>query len=302
MGAEPAFTAGVTDALTLTAAAIRAGLADACLAETVRAIGEKAIKHRVQRDLSRYLLQPEERAAVACLKAGAATLDELRERARVPELTLHRLVFTLWVTHAITIVPTWLRVVTDAGLAPPSSSGLRRNDEPTAVMPLDGRQAEPRSAAHSGRAPKRHSEQRDARPADAQPTASPGRYHHLIPAHASTEVAGLAHEPYRDRACPPAQPQASTAYAQADAHFHAAELLLGRGYPREAVFEAQKALRLCQPRPEQQAFYAWLLYQRSGAGQRVQQHVWDHLEQALQADPSCERAHFYRTLLLEQTR
>jgi tetratricopeptide (TPR) repeat protein len=294
-GAGPEITTGRIDALALTAAVVRAGWADACVVGAVQAIGQKAIKRRVQRDLGRYQLQPDERAAVAQLKAGAATLEELRERARVPELTLHRLVYTLWLTHAITIVPTWLRVVSHA--VPRAG---RRNDEPTAIMPLDGGQAETGGASRSGRAPKRHSELRAGLPNDAQPTAAPGRYHHLAPAHCSSEVVGFARPP--DLAHAPPEQQNITAYAQADAYFRTAELLLGRGYPREAVFEAQKALRLCRPRPDQQAFYAWLLYQRSGAGKRVHQHVWDHLEQALRAEPQCERAHFYRALLLEQTR
>jgi hypothetical protein len=290
------------DALVLAATVVRAGWADTCVADAVQAIGPRAIKRRAARDLGRYQLQADERAALACLKAGAATLDELRERASVPEVTLHRLVYTLWVTHAITIVPTWLRVVSDAQAAQSGSAPPRRNDEPTAVMPLDQKQADTPSAARSGRAPKRHSERRMGVPADAQPAASPGSYHHVAPEHGSIEVAGLARQPYPAYADPIPEAQHSTAVSQADAYFRGAELLLGRGYPREAVFEAQKALRLCKPRPDQQAFYAWLLYQRSGAGQRIPQHVWDHLEQALHADPTCERAHFYRTLLLEQTR
>ena len=89
-----------------------------------------------------------------------------------------------------------------------------------------------------------------------------------------------------------------TDQAQADRHFQAAAVLLERGYAREAVFEAQKALRLCRPRPEQQALYAWALYQRSGAGAHVPTPVWEHLESALQTDPECQSARHFMSLLL----
>jgi hypothetical protein len=74
-------------------------------------------------------------------------------------------------------------------------------------------------------------------------------------------------------------------------------VLLARGYPREAVLEAQKAMRLCRPRADQEALYAWALYQRSGGGQSVRPHVWEHLENALRTDPDCELAKRYWALL-----
>ena len=89
------------------------------------------------------------------------------------------------------------------------------------------------------------------------------------------------------------------ARAQSDRYFRVAALLLDRGYPREAVFEAQKAMRLCAPRPEQQAVYAWALYRRSGAGQRIPAAVWQHLESALETDPNCELARFYHAELMK---
>lgn len=84
-----------------------------------------------------------------------------------------------------------------------------------------------------------------------------------------------------------------TASDRADYHFRAAEVLLERGYAREAVFEAQKGLRLCEPTPEQRALYAWLLYSRSGLKPPVDACIKEHLSQALAEDPQCERARFY---------
>jgi hypothetical protein len=83
----------------------------------------------------------------------------------------------------------------------------------------------------------------------------------------------------------------------ADTHLIVAELLLERGDPRAAVLQAQKALRLGRLRPNQEALYAWLLYQRSGAGAYVPPCVWQHLASALERDPECDRAHYYQGML-----
>jgi hypothetical protein len=131
-------------------------------------------------------------------------------------------------------------------------------------------------------------------PAIASGARSLGHYHVLAPAHGVTRIRGLGTAPAAgSRAL--ASPHA--ARSQADEHFRVAALLVDRGRAREAALEAQKALRLCEPRPEQQAFYAWILYERSGLGGPVPAAVWDHLEHARQADPHCERAIYYRDLL-----
>ena len=74
---------------------------------------------------------------------------------------------------------------------------------------------------------------------------------------------------------------------------------MGDGYFREAVFQAQRGMRLCEPRPEQQALYAWLLHQRAGGGPRVSRRVWYLLDRALCADPDCAAAHSYRAQLAQ---
>jgi tetratricopeptide (TPR) repeat protein len=89
--------------------------------------------------------------------------------------------------------------------------------------------------------------------------------------------------------------------ALAEEHFEIAELLLARGYARAAVFEAQQGMNLGPPRPEQRVLYAWLLYQRSGAGAYVQDHVWQHLELALKEAPACAAAHYYKGVLLKRS-
>ena len=125
-----------------------------------------------------------------------------------------------------------------------------------------------------------------------------GRYSQRAPTHAVTVVSGLARQPSAApprRSWPPA-PQASHVMqsAEADKHFCVAELLFARGHVSDAVLEAQKAMRLCEPRPDQRALYAWLLYKRGGS---ISPSVCDHLTRALVEDPACERALHYRELL-----
>lgn len=148
-------------------------------------------------------------------------------------------------------------------------------------------------------AAKRHSwdteEVLASRETSIQPSRRPseirvsGAYHHLAPAHCVTEV----RLPSSEQLGP-----AGHEREQADELFRIAEVLLERGHAREAVFRAQRALKLCKPRPAQQALYAWLLYLRGDRSQPVAPHVWEHLEEALCADPQCERALHYRALLM----
>lgn len=106
-------------------------------------------------------------------------------------------------------------------------------------------------------------------------------------------------EPQPVSAAAPMRPSASR-IDSADTHLLVAEKLLEQGDARGAVLQAQKALRLGRLRPKQQALYAWLLYQRSGAGAYVPPCVWQHLATALANDPHCERAHYYRGMLLKR--
>lgn len=139
------------------------------------------------------------------------------------------------------------------------------------------------------------------RPTGAPPAGSPppvrpeGRYSQRAPAHAVTVVGGLARQPSAapPRASWPPVPPAD-AVSQADQLFGVAELLLSRGHVNEAVLEAQKAMRLREPRPDQRALYAYMLFRRSGS---ISPSVWEHLSRALGEDPGCARALHYRELI-----
>ena len=116
-----------------------------------------------------------------------------------------------------------------------------------------------------------------------------GAYHQLAPNYAVTEVH-----------LPSAEHDSANGHEreQADELFRVAEVLLERGHAREAVFRAQRALKLCKPRPAQQALYAWLLYLRGDRSQPVSTSVWEHLNEALRADPQCQQALHYKSLLM----
>ena len=131
-----------------------------------------------------------------------------------------------------------------------------------------------------------------ARPSSVPPLRSVP-YQLLEPDHGSESI-----PPQRDSGTPSGL--WSSPPLDPDAHFRAAELLLERGHCRAAVLEAQKAIRLGPPRPEQRALYAWLLYRRGPEGDPVQDCVWEHLEQALQEDPNCAIAHYFKGVLLKR--
>jgi tetratricopeptide repeat protein len=164
----------------------------------------------------------------------------------------------------------------------------KHDEDPTVIVALD-------NAARRLDAPHRAPAADDGEDAVkrlryADPDRSIGavtdRYHVQNPEHGTT------------RSQPPRGVTSAPASLEADFHFRAAEELLARGRARDAVFEAQKAMKLGTPRPEQRALYAWLLYQRGGPSRSVHPRVWSHLKQALESDPACVRALYYKGMLL----
>jgi hypothetical protein len=254
-------TPGPVDVLQLTAAILRRLPVRECVTAAVQFIGSRSLIIRGKLPLERYGFTSPERAVVESLRGAPHTLAEIDREAILPRDAVERIVCTLWFTRAITLAPAWLRTISNAMDQPTMSLFPPRSDadDPTLIVTPEPK----RSSSYSERAP----------------------------AQAVTEF----WESPRRSQCPP--PSGAPLQAQTDQHFEAAEVLLSRGYPREAVLEAQKGMRLCRPRPAQEALYAWALYQRAGAGRAVQPHVWEHLENALRADPNCELARRYWALL-----
>jgi hypothetical protein len=263
VGSGPWVTHGALDTLSLTAAVIRSADAESCVADAIRFIGKQSIIARAKVAFDRYAFSPAERSVLDVIDCGPLTLSELVHCTGLPRAVVERVVFTLWVTRAVSLAPTWLRVVSGPISQPSPPLDQSPDEERTMVM---------RSFIRSK-----------------------GSYSERAPANGVTDL----WDPPDDD--PESQPAADSPQATADRHFRMAELLLQRGHAREAVFEAQKALRLCQPKPDQRALYAWALYERGGGGPNVPAHVWEHLETALLADPQCARARYYRGLLQSQS-
>jgi hypothetical protein len=261
VGAGPEVTSGRLDTLQLTAAVLRRSLGEACVDSAVQFIGQRSLIMSRKLPLERYAFTSSERGVIEFMYGSPHTLAEIEREATLPRDAVKRTVCTLWITRAVTLAPAWLRAV---------SSGVDH-----ATMSL----VPPRSDA-------------DDPTLVVTPEPRPsGRYSERPPADALSE---LWDEPRQTRRPPP---MAASPQAQADEHFEVAQVLLARGYARQAVLEAQKGIRLCRPSADQEALYAWALYQRAGAGQAVHSHVWEHLENALRTDPGCELARHYWALI-----
>ncbi|HKP64943.1 MAG TPA: hypothetical protein VJV78_49760 [Polyangiales bacterium] len=255
---------GMVDTLSLTAAVVRGADAETCVAESIQFIGARPIIMRARVAFDRFQFSRAERAVVDILDHGPLTLLELERLSGLPRTLVERVIFTLWITRAISLAPTWLRSVSGPISRPAPALDQGRDEDQTLAMKSFVRKV----GAYSERAP-------------------------------SNGVMGVWDSTEEAEDSGP-RPEDESAEAQADEHFRVAELLLERGYPREAVFEAQRALRLCQPRPDQRALYAWALYQRSGGGPNIPDAVWEHIDMALTADPQCPNAQHYRSVLLSQ--
>jgi tetratricopeptide (TPR) repeat protein len=102
---------GQVDPLGLIAASVRGPIRDEVLEEAVTALGEEPFRLRPNVLLSRYGFTAQELHAVACLQRGSITVAQLRERAQVPEHALRRVLYVLWVTHALSLLMSPRRVV-----------------------------------------------------------------------------------------------------------------------------------------------------------------------------------------------
>ena len=111
VGHEPGVVNGQVDPLGLIAAAVRGPVRDDVLEEAVAALGQEPFRLRPNVLLARYGFTAQELHAVACLQRGSITVTQLRERAQVPEHALRRVLYVLWVTHALALVMSPRRVV-----------------------------------------------------------------------------------------------------------------------------------------------------------------------------------------------
>jgi tetratricopeptide (TPR) repeat protein len=88
---------------------------------------------------------------------------------------------------------------------------------------------------------------------------------------------------------------------QSDALWQRAESLAKRGEYEIALVTARAAIKLGNAEPEREALLGWLIYQHGGAGSRIHPHVWKCMNHALQRDPLCEEALYFKAMLLLRT-
>jgi hypothetical protein len=88
---------------------------------------------------------------------------------------------------------------------------------------------------------------------------------------------------------------------QSDALWQRAESLAKRGEYEIALVTARAALKLGNSEPQREALLGWLIYQHGGGGSRIHPHVWKCVNHALQRDPLCEEALYYKAMLLLRT-
>jgi tetratricopeptide (TPR) repeat protein len=79
------------------------------------------------------------------------------------------------------------------------------------------------------------------------------------------------------------------------------ELMVERRQYEEALQAALDALKAGEPLPEHQALLGWIVYQHSGAGEQAHPKVWSMFARALRRDPLCEKALYYKALVLKRT-
>jgi hypothetical protein len=261
VGDGPDIVSGVVVPQSLIVTASRSIVPAQTVERVIETIGTDWLRISAAVDLADWCFDATERRVIDCLQRGPCDLPQLAARTELRAPLLERIVYALWITRAVTPVPAWRPLM--SGITEKNTPGRDRFDSiPTRLIEFD-RTAE-RVVPESLRPIDR------ARSVSARPSA---------------------------RA--PTRPN-SEQLESADTHMIVAERLLERGDPKAAVLQAQKALHFGPMRPDHEALYAWLLYQRAGGGAYVPSCAWEHLASALERDRDCERAHYYQGLLLKR--
>jgi hypothetical protein len=305
---------GQVDPFGLIAAALRGPVREDAVESVLDELGASALRLEPGVNLERYALGPQERVLVEQLRHRAMTLEQLRARSELSERVVRRLVYLLCITRGLRATPL-SRQSSSGTIAQAPPLPARSTRPPTPSRPAAATVQFSRlpgatlieSSANSGVRPRVGPPPlARSRLLPGSPTGAGGRYHVRSPQHSSTEVVAPERVPERARTSrAPAQPTvppaglSETHGSSAAQYRRKAELLLRRNDYAGALQQAERALEL-DDSASHEAFYAWLLYLRHSATGRVHPEAWTRLKLALKRDPSCDRAYFYKGMLLKQ--
>jgi tetratricopeptide (TPR) repeat protein len=299
-------SASQLDPLALLTAAARGPLREDAVDQAIGVIGRNLLELNPQVDLARYGFIGREAAVIESLELGAIDLEQLRALAAVPERVLRRVIYILRLTGALALTPPVRRfsgTVTQPDLAqldepdwtvsrpqlrPSGMSRVRRAPPPRLFRSGAGS-----SGRYSVREPDHGMtalEVPDVEPVSVAPEPAPPE----------PRVAPPVSQPLPSRQREPAKADARDRAAQAAVLWDRAEAALRRRDPSGALLCARDAMKVGTPSAEQEALLAWALYQNGGTGARIHPKVFEHLDHALRNDPLCERANYYRGVLLKQ--
>jgi hypothetical protein len=267
---------GHVDPVALITAAMRGPLREDAVAAALAPVGVAHLSLNSDASLARYAFTDQEQWVVDSLLQKSSNLSELCALPGVNERVARRVVYLLLITRALSPLPGMRRLV--------SGTMERVTPVPDAGEPAQVLVAPP-----------------------ANPQA--GRYHMQQPDGAEMEVSArrpaavsggdAAREPIK------AGPHASVEVMQharmveSELHSREARRLLKCGDYAAAVREAHQALR-ANGTGSNEALFGFLLCLSNAESGRLHPRALHHLDRALQREPNCEEAHFYKGLLLKR--
>jgi hypothetical protein len=315
------------DPLRLITAAARGPLREDVVEQTMRLIGENAMRLAQRLDVKRYAFSAQETMVLTALDAAPLAIDELRAKLQVSERVLRRVLYVLLLTRAISLQPPERRMISGTlfnaralagqpSSAPPGPRGQRPTvpvmpsvDPAAAAMP-SRRPSTPGITAERAAKPPTRTVPPDWRPTSMSPAAhsslpyavqSPENGVTALQPGASTPPAAPSAPSETPRPSRPVPTELRAQREQAEALWQRAEMLAKRGDHDVALVTARSALKLGNTPPEREALLGWLIYLHGGSGTRIHPHVWKCLNHALQRDPLCEEALYYKAVLLSRT-
>jgi hypothetical protein len=293
---------GRIDPFPLLAAAARGCTREKEIEHSVGVIDRHLIQKSRSLDFNRYAFTPQERLVLAGIEPGMVSLDEVRKLARVPENVLRRVLYVLWLSGGIALLPKQRMV---SGTVRRASLPAAREEvtvpvpssiAPAAAPSMPAPPAAPASVAPAPAAPASVKPGRPSSPGTRTSLSVPSQAATLPPARITA-----SHRPSsQSTSSLPAAPatDARARRDQTEALWRKAETLATRGDFENALQTARAAVKLSPTRPEHDAMLGWIIMQHGGGNESVHDHVWRCLDRAFKRDPLCEQVLYYKGLVL----